>query len=60
MMSGRVPAGTHSPYQSKMWRPGRPASSMVGTSGSAGTRSGAVTAKALILPSRMNGREFCT
>jgi hypothetical protein len=24
-MSAGVPAGTHSPYQSEMWRPGRPA-----------------------------------
>ena len=33
-----VPFGTHSPFHSVMWKPGKPASSAVGISGAAASR----------------------
>ncbi|MCY1310621.1 hypothetical protein D9M70_608290 [compost metagenome] len=45
-----VPAGANSATQDSSWYSGRPASAVVGTSGSMGWRLGLVTARAFSLP----------
>lgn len=50
MASGGVPAGANRPTQASSSKPGRPASAVVGTSGSMGWRVLLVTARALSLP----------
>ena len=45
-----MPFGPHRPYQSMKLSPGNPASAIVGTDGSCGTRCSDMTAKARRLP----------
>jgi hypothetical protein len=47
--------GAHRPYQVLVWKPGMPASSMVGTSGRDGERFVEVTASARSRPEAMKG-----
>ena len=49
-MSFGVPAGTNTPYQVVISRPGKPASASVGTSGNSDERFAVVTASARTLP----------
>src|SRR5687768_13410017 len=52
-----IPAGPTIPYHATATKPGKPASAIVGMSGSDGERCGAVTPKPLSLPDLMNGIE---
>ena len=52
-----VPFFARMPYQVENSKPGRPASADVGTSGSAGTRFGAVIARPRSLPPAICGAE---
>ena len=45
-----VPAGANSAFQAENWKSGKPASAVVGTSGTAALRAGEATAKALMPP----------
>ncbi|MOA58230.1 hypothetical protein D3C78_1825870 [compost metagenome] len=59
-----MPAGATMPYHATLSAPGRPASAIVGTSGSMGERFTSATAKARSLPDltkdRMGGRPLMT
>ena len=50
IMAAGVPAGAKSPYHVEMSKPGRPASAIVGNSGTSVDRSAVVTASAFNLP----------
>src|SRR3954468_725112 len=58
MTASEVALGAHIPYHTDTCSPPRPTSSTVGISGAASRRLSLVTAKALILPSRMCGNEL--
>ena len=57
-MSFGVPFGAHSAYHSDAWKPGSPASSVVGIFGTDESRAVPVTAKGLTLPLPSSARKF--